>query len=233
MMWSYAEAQQVVGYTFQQPNLLRTALTHRSYLNEHPEETEDYERLEFLGDAVLDLVVAEYLFQALPDWPEGALTFLRASLVRAERLAEYARQIELGRVLRLGRGMELSGGRNHTAILADAFEAVVGAIYLDGGLDAARTWVLDRFIAPTVAATRRSGHARRDPKSRLQEAVQARYNITPRYAIVDESGPEHDRRFTAEVRIGNEVWGVGEGRSKQEATLAAAEAALRRLENEA
>lgn len=233
MTWSYTEAQQVVGYTFHQPDLLRTALTHRSYLNEHPEETEDYERLEFLGDAVLDLVVAEHLFHALPDWPEGDLTFLRAALVRAEQLAEYARQLGLGNVLRLGRGMEMSGGRDHTAILADAFEAVVGAIYLDGGLDAVRTWLLDRFIAPTVAATQRSGNARRDPKSRLQEAVQARYNITPRYAIVGQSGPEHDRRFTAEVRIGDEVWGVGEGRSKQEATLAAAEAALRRLENEA
>ncbi|KPL88329.1 hypothetical protein SE16_05745 [Ardenticatena maritima] len=228
--WSLEQAQQVIGYTFRRPDLLRTALTHRSYLNEHPEETEDYERLEFLGDAVLDLVVAEHLFYALPDWPEGDLTFLRATLVRTEQLADYARQLGLGDILRLGRGAELSGGRNHTAILADAFEAVVGALYLDGGLDVVRDWVLERFIAPTVEAARRSGRTRRDPKSRLQEAVQARYNITPRYAIIAESGPEHDRRFTAEVRIGDEVWGVGEGRSKQEATLAAAEAALRRLE---
>lgn len=228
-MWNAEHIQQALGLRFRQPALLRTALTHRSYLNEHPDEAEDNERLEFLGDAVLDLIVAEHLFHTLPDWPEGALTFLRASLVRTEQLAIFARQVGLGQWVRMGRGTELSGGREHDAILADAFEALVGALYLDGGLDQARAWV-EKFIAPFVQEASARGTPHRDAKSRLQELVQAEHGITPRYEIIDERGPEHARLFVAHVIVGEDVWGVGMGTSKQAATQAAAEEALQRIE---
>lgn len=224
------EIQTLLGVRFRDPALLETALTHRSYLNENPDldNVSDNERLEFLGDAVLDFVVGDYLFHRFPDYQEGELTFLRAALVRTQTLAEFAGRIRLGAFIRMGRGEEQSGGRERKSLLADTFEALVGALYLDQGLEKVRAWLVERFIEPALANMEKLDLLK-DPKSRFQEEAQMRFGITPVYELVSEEGPDHAKIFTMQVRLGDEVWGVGRGRSKQEATQAAAEEALRRL----
>jgi ribonuclease-3 len=214
--------------TFRDPSLLERALTHRSYLNEHPElALEDNERLEFLGDAVLDFVTGAWLYNRFPELPEGRLTSLRAALVKTDSLADFALRTSVNEHLRLGRGEAEGGGRGRTSMLADAFEAVLGALYLDQGLDAVQVYLeqllpeeIDRILAE---------ERDRDAKSTLQEWSQAERGITPRYRTVAEDGPDHAKTFTVEVRIGDEVVGRGIGLSKQIAAQAAASDALKRL----
>jgi ribonuclease-3 len=208
--------------------LVLRALTHRSFLNENPQALEDNERLEFLGDAVLDFVVGAWLYQHFPEMNEGEMTRLRASLVSTERLGEFGREIKIGQALRMGHGEEESGGRGRTAMLCNAFEALIGAIYLDGGIPA-----VERFINPhlekATAAIRKS-EGDRDPKSELQEWAQARGQGAPYYKIVAESGPDHSKDFVVEVQVEGKVLGRGEGRSKQAASKAAARQALQQME---
>ncbi|MBX3004455.1 MAG: ribonuclease III [Anaerolineales bacterium] len=219
-----------VGLHFTDSRLLVSALTHRSYLNENPDALVDNERLEFLGDAVLDFIVGAWLFQQFPVMPEGEMTRLRASLVSTERLGEFGRQIQINRALRIGHGEEEGGGRTRTSMLCNAFEALVGALYLDGNIPA-----VERFLAPmlseaieTILAT----EGDRDPKSLLQEWVQARGLGAPRYEIVAEHGPDHAKDFEVDVRVQGRSLATGKGRSKQAASKAAARAALRLLETE-
>lgn len=224
-MGEYTELEQKLNVRFNDYSLLTRALTHRSYLNENPGAvSEDNERLEFLGDAVLDFVVGAYLYHHFPEMSEGDLTSLRAALVRAETLAEFARQWELGRFLRLGYGETETGGRERVPLLCATFEAVIGAIYLDNGLETARalTETLISAAIPTILAS----ESHKDAKSEFQVWAQARYNITPRYRVVHTSGPDHERLFTVQVEVGDMVWGEGQGRSKQAAAQAAARLAL-------
>lgn len=219
-----------LALSFNDKTLLLRALTHRSYLNEASFIFSDNERLEFLGDAVLDLLVAELLYQRFPELHEGFLTAMRASLVRREALAQFARQLDLGGHLLMGRGEEDSGGRERDAILCAAFEAVVGAIYLDQGLAAANRFLLP-LVEPELQALR-DGQLHKDAKSLLQEWSQATLSHTPAYATVETSGPDHAREFTVAVRIGGELYGIGRGLSKQRAAQEAATNALAAVQSQ-
>ncbi len=209
--------------------MLRQALAHRSYLYEHPDAgVESNERLEYLGDAVLTYVSSLYLYRHFPQLQEGQLTSLRAAAVRAETLAQFAQRIDLGRHLLLGRGEERSGGRNRPLLLSSAFEALIGAILLDQGLDTV-TEFLQRFLPAefeAIVADRRQENS----KSRLQELTQGTMQATPVYRTVRASGPSHARTFEVEVLVKDEVAGRGWGHSKREAEQAAARAALEKLE---
>jgi ribonuclease-3 len=218
-----------LGYSFRDPGLLQSALVHTSYVNERPGRgLESNERLEFLGDAVLGVVVAHRLYELRPESAEGELTVLRAWLVRQSTLARWARQLALGAHLLLGRGEARGGGRDRPALLSRCFEAVVGAIYLDGGLEAARS-VLLPFIDQEVE-TGFSPQRVVDAKSRLQQITQARFESTPVYNLVDHSGPGHAPIFVVEVRAGPDVIARGSGHSKRTAQQAAAHAALQLLD---
>ena len=215
--------------TFHDLALLQWAFIHRSYINEVTEENDlaDNERLEFLGDSVLGFVMSEYLYLTYPDYQEGPLTNLRAALVRRETLAKLAIQWSLGEYLWLGNGEEESDGRQRPATLCAVFEALIGAIYLDQGVEAVRTFVLPLMqteLAETAAAA-----LGKDAKSRMQEYGQRTFNVTPRYREAESSGPDHDRTFVMTVTIAGKVYGVGQGRSKGEATQAAAAMGLYRL----
>lgn len=216
--------QALIGVRFRTPELLREALTHSSYVNEQPSlAINDNERLEFLGDAVLDFLVADELFRRYTTAREGALTSMRAALVRTDSLAAASRRIDLGAHLFLGRGEEASGGRQRTANLCAAFEAVIGAVYLDQGLEQARRlvqWLLGDAIQALEA------QAPRDPKSLLQERAQAILHRTPLYRTVAQTGPDHAKEFIVEVLVGDQVIGRGAGPSKQAAEQAAAQSAL-------
>ncbi len=218
-----------LGMEFRDYSLLSRALTHRSYVNENPGTLlEDNERLEYLGDSVIDFVVAGYLYHRFPEMDEGELTTLRAALVRAETLAQFARQIDLGRFLRLGYGEEESGGRERTPLLCATFEAVTGAIYLDQGLVTAQPFI-EQFVGPMLEQIQ-AGALHKDAKSEFQVWAQARFNMTPHYQVVGSEGPDHDKTFTVRVLVGDEAWGEGQGRSKQTAAQAAAAEALARAE---
>lgn len=221
-----AAVARALGHEFAQPDLLRDALTHRSFRNERPHlARQDNERLEFLGDAVLGMRVATLLFETFPDAPEGALTRKRAALVCEATLADIARDLDLGPALRLGRGEDRSGGREKPRLLASALEALIGAVYMDGGIDAAFA-VVDRLFADRIEAAT----ARRDAKSRFQELVQARRHETPTYRLLRTDGPDHDRRFTVALEVGGETVAQGTGRSKGDAERDAARKALAALE---
>jgi ribonuclease-3 len=230
-MTKLSELEQRLALVFADKSLLQRALTHRSYLNEHPEfPLEDNERLEFLGDAVLDFVTGEYLYHRFPELKEGPLTSLRSALVRRKTLARFARQLDLGHDLLMGHGEAESGGRDRPAILCAAFEALIGALYLDQGLEA-----VQRFVEPLVrpeATLIVQERSDKDAKSQLQELAQARLHCTPRYTTVAESGPDHAKEFTVQVTIDRQVYGRGAGPSKQQAAQAAAERALERFEAE-
>ncbi|HMF04437.1 MAG TPA: ribonuclease III [Acidimicrobiia bacterium] len=214
-----------LGFKFRDPALIDRALAHRSYCAEHP-DTLSNERLEFLGDAVLGLVVTDYMFGEYPDMPEGELAKLRASVVNSEVLAEVAREVRLGASLRLGKGEEATGGRDKPSILADAMEAVIAAVYLDGGWDAARKLVL-RLLEPRIVEGA-SGPGGHDYKTRLQELATQTFDQLPRYQVRHE-GPDHSKHFFATVLLRGEPWGTGEGRSKKHAEQAAARVAWRYL----
>jgi ribonuclease III len=209
--------------------LVTRALTHRSYLNENPTALEDNERLEFLGDAVLDFVVGAWLYNHFPEMSEGEMTRLRAALVSTERLGAFGAQIQIGNALRMGHGEEESGGRHRQAMLCNAFEAVIGALYLDSGIQAVETFIDPLLINATSEI--RGGEGDRDPKSMLQEWVQARGQGAPSYKIVAEKGPDHSKDFIVEVSVAGKPIARGEGRSKQSASKAAAKEAMIKLEN--
>jgi ribonuclease-3 len=217
-----------LGYAFGDPALAQLALTHRSWCSENAGH-ESNERLEFLGDAVLGLVVTEFVFSRYPSMPEGQLAKIRASVVSASALAEVAATLGLGAVLRLGRGEEQSGGRSKSSLLADAMEAVIGAVYLDGGYDAARAVVLGLLTERIEAAA--EGPGEQDFKTQLQELAARCFDEPPAYTVRDE-GPDHDKRFFASVRLDGAVRGEGEGRSKKQAEQAAAKAAWERITTE-
>jgi ribonuclease-3 len=219
-----ADLQQKLRYTFRSPELLLDALTHRSYLNEYGPDISSNERLEFLGDAVLALVSANLVYIARPADSEGILTQLRVALVRASTLADFARQLSLGSYLRLGRSEATLGGRDRESVIASAFEAVVGAIYLDGGIEASRAF-LDPFLREALARATTQQRIK-DDKSLLQELAQGRLGVTPRYRLVSAEGPAHARTFVAEVLLGEHVAARGTGQSKQQAEQAAAHNAL-------
>jgi len=214
--------------SFKNPRLLTQALTHRSYLNEHPEvEPLDNERLEFLGDAILDFIVAGWLYRKYPDYAEGRLTSIRAAFVRAEKLSELANQIGLGEHIRMGKGETVSGGRTRQALLADAFEAMLGALYLDQGVRAVQRWLTPLIATEIERIIVEQGD--RDAKSALQEWSQAMRRITPHYRTIEAAGPDHAKLFTVAVFIGADEVGRGTGHSKQIAAQAAAAAALSQL----
>ena len=219
--------QEILGLRFNDLSLLLRALTHSSFFNEHPEGgLEDNERLEFLGDAVLDCVSAEWLYHRFPEVPEGGLTLLRAGLVRTETLADFARQRSLDKCLLLGRGEEESGGRERSSILCDAFEALIGALYLDQRLAAVRAYV-EPLFQPAIDDIL-SQELEKDAKSLLQEWSQARLGLTPVYHTVDTRGLDHAKEFILKVMIGEKVYGQGAGPNKQTAAQRAAQDALRR-----
>jgi ribonuclease-3 len=226
-----SKAEAALNLTFSNKALLQRALTHRSYLNENPDyPLEDNERLEFLGDAILDFITGEYLYNHFPEMAEGRLTNLRSALVRTERLAFFATQLDLGDHLFLGRGEEESGGRRRPAILCDAFEALIGALYLDKGMEKTRQFVY-KLIGPTLQEVLDSD-ADKDPKSQLQEVAQSHHQMTPTYRTVKEQGPDHAKEFTVAAMIGNKTYGIGKGFSKQNAAQAAAQQALKVLQEE-
>jgi ribonuclease-3 len=222
----YGTLEATLGYTFRDRGLLEQALRHASWCNEHPEpRLEDNERFEFLGDAVLDLVVGHKLMTRFPQLREGELSVTRAQVVSEAGLSEVAGQLGLGEWLLLGKGEEKSGGRSKPSILADAFEAILAAVYLDGGFVAA--WeIVDRLLAPRIETVEFKGFY--DFKTRLQESSQARLRATPTYRVVQELGPDHDKRFVVAVTITGEEWARAVGKSKKEAEqMAAAEAHFR------
>ncbi|MFN2221747.1 MAG: ribonuclease III [Chloroflexota bacterium] len=221
--------EDAVGVQFNDYSLFSRALTHRSFLNENPGEAlEDNERLEYLGDAVLDFVVAAYLYHHFPEMKEGELTMLRAALVRTRTLAAIARDLSLGENLRLGHGEAESGGRERLANLCAGFEAMVGALYLDQGLAVVEPWIhqlINPYLQQIIAQS-----AHRDAKSEFQIWAQSKYNVTPHYEVVEDEGPDHDKIFTVAVLVEDETWGIGQGGSKQKAAQAAAGAALAKAE---
>lgn len=219
-----------IGLKFNSPSLLKRSLTHSSFINEHPEALEDNERLEFLGDAVLDFVVGAWLYHRYPEKNEGALTRLRAALVRTEKLAEFGREINIGNAINLGNGEEENGGRTRDALLCGTFEALVGALYLDSKVVA-----VEDFISPFLQSATDvilSGGKDRDDKGLLQEWVQARGQSAPEYTVISESGPDHNKSFTVEVFIDEAPAGKGSGSSKQSASKVAAKQALKDLEDQ-
>ena len=217
-----------LGYAFRDAELLRVALTHRSFSNERGEK-DNYERLEFLGDSVLGLVAARWLYDRHPEQAEGELAKWKSFLVSAPALARFAKSIDLGRELHLGVGEARSGGSAKSSILADAVEAIFGAVYLDGGLGAASE-IVGRFLEQ--AFEERSRLLRADAKTRLQELAQARGWGLPDYRVTGESGPDHRKRFRVECSVEGELMGAAVGRSKKAAEQAAAAAALERLDVE-
>ena len=214
------QLETIIGYKFKNPKLLETALTHTSYANESRTPVQHNERLEFLGDSVLSVVVADYLFHQ-SGRPEGELTRMRASLVSEDALFQFAQEIQLGEYLRLGHGEDLGGGRSRPSVVSDAFEAVIAALYLDGGMEAARN-----FILPFITEGK---HAEADYKTRLQEIVQQNPEERLSYVVESESGPDHDKHFVVAVRFNSDKVARGEGRSKKMAEQHAAREALKLL----
>lgn len=228
---SFMELQQRLQLHFKRPRLLKQAFTHTSYVNEHKgSQTKDNERLEFLGDAVLQLLVSEYLFMTYPQRPEGELTRMRASVVCEPSLAQFAERLELGAHVLLGRGEEQLGGRQRQALLADLFESFIGAIFLDAGIEQVRSF-LQQHMFPFIDSND-YGLLVKDSKSKLQERSQ-HHGLGPvEYRIVEERGPAHDREFVVEVYLGVERFGIGTGRTKKEAEQRAAAEAWRNLSQE-
>lgn len=223
------ELEKNIGVTFADRGLLMQALVHRSYLHEHPgSAVQNNERLEFLGDAVLGFVIAEHIYHRYPELSEGGMTSLRAAVVRAQMLAQLADEIHLGEYLLMSRGEESGGGRSRPAILASAFEALLGAMLIDQGFGATRDFIIAQMAGVLDTIVRdRLGH---DDKSSLQEVIQGLLGITPSYRIVATTGPDHQPLFTVEVSAGEQVLGSGSGRNKREAEQAAAAEALSRMD---
>lgn len=224
---SFDLVEEKIGFKFNDKNLLKVVFTHRSFINESPEQNlEHNERLEFLGDAVLELVVTEYLYRNFPN-PEGELTNWRSSIVRGDVLASVAGKLNLGSFLLLSRGEERSGGRSRNLILANTFEALIGAIYLDRGYEAATRFINKHLISLLPEIIEKKLYL--DPKSNLQEICQEKFGKTPEYKVIKESGPDHNKEFKVAVFVGGEQLASGLGGSKQRAEQAAATAALKKF----
>jgi ribonuclease-3 len=221
-----SELQLQIAFTYRDPRLLERALTHKSYANEN-RLSEHNERMEFLGDSVLSLVVSELLMNALPGASEGELSRIRAAVVSEPSLAAVARTIGLGKFLLVGRGEEQTGGRDKDSLLADSLEALVASLYLDGGMEPAGAFIT-RFFRDTIDRVRTAGGAA-DHKTELQELCQERLKVLPEYRVVSETGPDHRKEFTVELSIRGEVCGRGAGRNKKEAEQRAAKEALEKL----
>jgi len=224
----WASLEKALNYRFQDRSLLCEALTHRSFANEQQSGSlPDNERLEFLGDAVLDLVVGNILHEDFPSCNEGEMTRIRAEVVAEPSLAALSRNLGIGGALLLGRGEELSGGRDKASLIADAFEALLGAVFKDGGFEVVTAVIQPLFVPLLQKAEKQAGL---DYKSRLQELVQSRHRILPIYQLADASGPDHDKVYLVDVYVDDQVCGRGEGRTKKSAEQAAAMAALMELE---
>lgn len=224
-MSDYSSALETsIGYKFKDPKLPQQALTHKSFSNEQAEVAPHNERLEFLGDAVLELAISDWVYRNYPDIPEGGLTRIRSEVVCESGLAEVARKLELGVGLRLGKGEEKSGGRDKASLLSDALEALLGAVYCDGGF-AMACQVVEKLFADLVEATARSRYGT-DYKTCLQEKLQAGFGRLPEYVLTQVSGPDHERIFSMEVRFDGKLLGSGSGPSKKRAEQQAAAAAL-------
>ena len=220
-----SDLSQRLGLPFSNLALLTRALTHRSYVNENPNAVEDNERLEFLGDAVLDFIVGAWVYHRFPEMPEGDLTKMRSAIVRNDQLADFARHLNLGPALRLGRGEFASGGSQRDGLLGSALEALIGALYLDAGLEAVET-----FVWPLLEQAREAILKKvHDPKSQLQEWAQAQKLGAPRYRTIATIGPDHAKEFDVQVEIGGQVVGQGHGKNKHAAEHFAAKRALETL----
>lgn len=210
-------------------DLLKNAFVHRSYLNESSEFSESNERLEYLGDAVLELATSDYLYKKFPDYQEGMLTNIRAALVRTESLAAAAIRLNFSTKLLMSKGEEATGGRDNPSILADAFEAYLGALYLTKGFAECVTFLEQNLFTQTGNIIQNGAY--KDNKSLLQEVSQSRYKATPIYKLIEESGPDHDKHFVMQVEIGNTLYAKGEGKSKQSAQESAAKNTLEVITN--
>lgn len=217
-----SEFEEIIDYKFKDKNLIFTALSHSSFVNENRKHHKSNERLEFLGDSVLSIVVSDYIFEHYTFLPEGELTKIRASLVCERALFEFAKKIKLGDYIMLGKGEESTGGRNRPSVLSDAFEAVIAAIYLDGGLDAARKYVL-KFIPKDFDPEH---YHVTDYKTILQEVIQRNPEEIVEYVLKDEKGPDHKKQFTVQVMLNSNVIGEGVGKNKKNAEQMAAKQAL-------
>lgn len=218
----------ILGYSFKNPDLLLLPFVHCSYLNEHPSIEEDNERLEFLGDSVFGLLISSFLYETLPSVPEGELSMLKAKIVEANSCYQFIQSLDLEKYLLLGKGEKLNLGRGRESILANLFEAIIGAIYLDGGLDAAKQYLFSRFQAQIDAIIK---NPERNWKAKLQDHCQKEYQMTPVYEVVNESGPEHQKTFVIAVKIGERILGIGEGNTKKYAQQEAAKIAYHSMEN--
>ncbi len=226
---SVMDFEKRIQYTFQDKGLITLAFTHSSYANEHKKgRYENNERLEFLGDAVLDLVISKYIYNAFPEMPEGELTKLRAGVVCEPTIAKKAVDLRLGDHLLLGKGEESTGGRTRESILADAFEAVIGAVFLDGGMDVAERYILSVMLEEVNSM--KQSFKTMDCKTHLQEVIQKVSKMPVIYTIIGEEGPDHDKVFIAEVSHEGSVLGQGRGKSKKEAEQSAAADALEKIE---
>ena len=214
-----------ININFNDISLLKRALTHRSYLNENRDVDKNNERLEFLGDAVLELIISQYLYNKYPDRPEGDLTSFRSAIVRTESLADASRELNYGKYLRLAKGEEESGGRDKDYILANTFEAVLGAIYIDQGYQKCKDLV-ERVLITKIDNIVKN-RLDIDSKTKIQEIAQEKYKLTPTYEVVKESGPDHNKEFIVAVKIGEKVIGKGKGSSKQRAEESAAKKGLK------
>jgi len=222
------QLQKLIAYHFKNPQLLTEALTHSSYANEiKHKKVAHNERLEFLGDSVLSIVISDYIFHKYKQLPEGELTKVRANVVCESSLAIRGKEMNLGDFLTLGRGEELSGGRQRVSILADAFEALIGALYLDGGLEVAKSFILTNLEGMVESASQ--GNLFNDFKTHLQELIQSRSAERITYRVVTEKGPDHDKLFEIEVALGGQVLGAGTGKSKKEAEQRAAQEAVEKI----
>ncbi|HOV30052.1 MAG TPA: ribonuclease III [Candidatus Dojkabacteria bacterium] len=220
----YKEIEEKLGVTFESKDLLRNALIHRSYTNENKKEQKNNERLEFLGDAVLELIISEYLYNEFPDKPEGELTAIRAATVRTESLAQESRILGIGQYLLMSKGEEKSGGKDKEYLLANLYEAILGAMYLDQGFSVCKKFIhrtllkkINRIMSEELFV---------DPKTKVQEIIQSKYRVTPTYKTVKEEGPDHDKHFTVVLNIGKKNFAKGTGSSKQRAQEEAAKEAL-------
>ncbi|MFC1625451.1 ribonuclease III [Patescibacteria group bacterium] len=214
----------IIKDSFSDKSLFDMAMTHRSWVNEHTGVRRSNERLEFLGDAILEYVVSYILYQRFTQKEEGYLTALRASLVNTVSLAAVAKKLKLGSQIHLSKGEEEGGGRENTSLLADTVEALIGAVYLDSGLDGATTFIEKNILNDL---SKKAKEPLKDSKSTLQEYVQAKGFSTPRYQVVEESGPDHDKKFVTDVWVGNEVWGRGVGTNKSTSEQEAAKNAIK------
>ena len=215
--------------SFKNKDLFDLALTHRSWVNEHKGVRTSNERLEFLGDAILEFIVSKEIYAKFPDQEEGYLTALRANIVNTVSLAEIAKKLDLGSILFVSKGEEESGGRTNGSLLADTVEAIIGAIFIDRGITDAEDFIKENLLIDVEA---RATQPLKDFKSRLQELVQSQSLPTPKYQVVEESGPDHDKKFVIEVTVSGKSWGKGEGKSKATAEQEAAKSALAHASNE-